>query len=446
MSLVLQGKKRAAHGSKGLMKSPKNRSRKKVASPKPPPKTAKTKPPRNRPPLPPEPESKPRQTPLKIPPILLEGDLPATPAAGGPGQRYSLAPAPPAKHWGTVEPSTQLPEAYGTRHLLLTARDPHWLYAHWDLTREQQADYNSRAGEHRLVLRIYLGAAGAPPLKEIHLHAESRHWFVHVDHGDARYVAELGYYQPDGRWVSISTSKPTLTPPDRVSGDTSVQFATIPFEVPFEKLLEEVKVAVSEHVPLIEAVRQLREAGHPQLPASIKISPAEWTPAQEKALAEVVAVDTARQVWIGSLEITELVRRQLEERLAPAPGAPAAPPSSWSWSGAGAAITSAGGGPAAAPSKDDFWFNVNVELIVYGSTEPDALVSIGGRLVPLRPDGTFSFRFALPDGHYTLPAIAVSPRGVDTRRADLRFTRATRYRGHVGAHPQDPSLETPGAT
>ncbi|MHB8521981.1 MAG: DUF4912 domain-containing protein [Limisphaerales bacterium] len=426
------------------MKLPKKSSRKTVASPKPPTKAAKTKPPRSRRPLPPEPESKPRQTPLKIPPILLEGDLPATVRDGGPGQRYSLAPAPPAKHWGTVEPPSQLPEAYGTGQLLLTARDPHWLYAHWDLTREQQAAYNSRAGEHRLVLRIYLGEAGGTPLKEVHLHAESRHWFVRVDHADARYVAEFGYYQPDGCWVSISTSRPTLTPPDTLSADASVQFATIPFEVPFEKLLEEVKVAVSEHVPLIEAVQRLREAGHPQLPVSIKISPAEWTPAEEKALAEVVAIDTARQVWIGSLEITELVRRQLEKRLTPTPGAPSAPPTSWL--GAGAAVTSPGGVPAAAPSKNEFWFNVNAELIVYGSTEPDALVSIGGRLVPLRPDGTFSFRFALPDGRYTLPAIAVSPRGVDTRRADLRFTRSTSYRGHVGAHPQDPSLETPGAT
>ena len=35
-----------------------------------------------------------------------------------------------------------VPEAYGTQRLLLTARDPHWLYARWDLTRDQQRKYN----------------------------------------------------------------------------------------------------------------------------------------------------------------------------------------------------------------------------------------------------------------------------------------------------------------
>jgi len=58
-----------------------------------------------------------------------------------------------------------------------------------------------------------------------------------------------------------------------------------------------------------------------------------------------------------------------------------------------------------------FWFNVNAELVVYGSTEPNAQVMLGGRPVQLRADGTFSFRFALPDGRYALPASAYSVEG-----------------------------------
>ncbi len=73
---------------------------------------------------------------LSVPPILLEGDQPPAPATSGPGQRYALGPAAsPARHLGAETPG-ELPEAYGTRQLLLTARDPHWLYARWDLTRE----------------------------------------------------------------------------------------------------------------------------------------------------------------------------------------------------------------------------------------------------------------------------------------------------------------------
>ncbi len=33
----------------------------------------------------------------------------------------------------------------------------------------------------------------------------------------------------------------------------------------------------------------------------------------------------------------------------------------------------------------------------------------------------------------------------DSRRAELRFSRATQYRGEVGAHPQDAKLKAPRA-
>ncbi len=95
------------------------------------------------------------------------------------------------------------------------------------------------------------------------------------------------------------------------------------------------------------------------------------------------------------------------------------------------------------PSAKGFWFNVNAELIIYGATEPDAKVTIGGHQVKLRADGSFSFRFALPDGNYDLPVVAVSADGTDARAADLKFSRQTQYMGDVGAHPQDPALKAP---
>ena len=85
----------------------------------------------------------------------------------------------------------------------------------------------------------------------------------------------------------------------------------------------------------------------------------------------------------------------------------------------------------------------DAELILYGATEPDAAVTVGGRTIKLRPDGTFSYRFALPDGHYELPAVATSADGTDARRADLHFARSTEYSGEVGAHPQDAALKPP---
>jgi hypothetical protein len=107
--------------------------------------------------------------------------------------------------------------------------------------------------------------------------------------------------------------------------------------------------------------------------------------------------------------------------------------------GAVAGIFSPLGKPAGQPKG--FWFNVNAELIVYGATESDATVSIGGRKVNLRPDGSFSYRFALPDGRYEMPVVAISADQTDGRAAEMKFSRGTEYRGHVGAHPQDPALQ-----
>jgi hypothetical protein len=147
---------------------------------------------------------------------------------------------------------------------------------------------------------------------------------------------------------------------------------------------------------------------------------------------------------VGSLEVTELVRRQLEGQT-----------SSLSLTGAeagaaqGGAAGSVGATSLSSPyggggeRRKGFWFNVNAELIIYGATEASAKVTIGGRLIKLRPDGSFSFRFALPDGEYSLPAVAVNADGDDGRSASLHFSRATEYKGGVGLHPQDPGLKPP---
>ena len=141
---------------------------------------------------------------------------------------------------------------------------------------------------------------------------------------------------------------------------------------------------------------------------------------------------------MGSLEITELIRRRLEQNVT-SPMTPFGAPGITSPSGI-SSVTSPFGG---AEQAKGFWFNVNAELIIYGATEPDAKVTLGGHEIKLRSDGTFSFRFALPDGKYDLPAVAVSADGTDGRAAELKFSRTTEYLGDVGATPQDPALKPP---
>jgi uncharacterized protein len=369
-----------------------------------------------------------RREKIQIPAILLEGDRPSPSPISGPGQKYALGPVPPAQQFETSE--AELPDGYGTRQLFLTARDPHWLYAHWDLTHEQQARCNTRSADGHLVLRVYAHKIEGHPVNEIHVHPESRHWFAHVERAGDAYAAELGYYSPVGKWVRVAASAATVTPPDAVSPEGSAEFATIPFEFPFARLLEIIKAAVQENLPLAQALEELRRQGHRDLPRMALHPSSAWTPEQERALAKIINIDDVRRVWMGSLEITELIRRRLVHEI-----------SSLGASRFGISSLSSPFGGIGQPKG--FWFNVNAELIIYGATEPAAKVTLGGHEIRLRPDGSFSYRFALPDGKYDLPAVAVSTDGTEARAADLKFSRATEYLGEVGAHPQDPSLKAP---
>lgn len=417
-----------------------------------------------------------------VPAILKDSDESLDPVLAGPGQKFALGGSPTTR--GTDPAEGELPEAYGTKKLFLTARDPHWLYAHWDLTLRQQHEYNAGSSDGHLVLRVYAARIEGHPLYEIHVHPESRHWFIHVERAGNSYCAELGYYSPVGKWMRISVSSATVTPPDAASPETDVEFATIPTEIPFPKLMHIIEEAVRENLPLVQAIEELRRAGHPDLPklkpvpasaapvlsqayhsdptghasnpgSTPVVPPITWTPQQEQALARVISIDQSRRIWMGSLEITELIRRRLTHEVIPTVSSPmqafGRPGPEMGWLAAnqsGLSVRDTASSPAqpfgsGSPVAKSFWFNVNAELIVYGATEPGAKVTLGGHEIKLRPDGTFSYRFALPDGKYELPAIAISADGTDGRSAELKFARETNYLGNVGTHPQDPSLKPP---
>jgi len=82
-----------------------------------------------------------------------------------------------------------------------------------------------------------------------------------------------------------------------------------------------------------------------------------------------------------------------------------------------------GGRKEAGPRK--FWLVADCELILYGATEPDAKVTVAGRSVKLNPDGTFSMRFAFPDGVLDLPVLAESADAVDHRQITITANRKT---------------------
>ena len=73
-----------------------------------------------------------------------------------------------------------------------------------------------------------------------------------------------------------------------------------------------------------------------------------------------------------------------------------------------------------------FHFEIGAELVIYGNTEPSAKVTLQGEQVPIRPDGSFSVRYSLPDARQIIPAVATSSDGVEERTVVLAVERNTK--------------------
>jgi len=99
--------------------------------------------------------------------------------------------------------------------------------------------------------------------------------------------------------------------------------------------------------------------------------------------------------------------------------------------------TKFGLGASAKPGKQhEFNFEVDTELIVHGTTEPGAHVTLRGEPVHLRSDGTFAVRFSLPNRRHVLPVVASSGDGVEQRTIVLAVDRNTKV--------MEPVIRDPG--
>jgi hypothetical protein len=84
------------------------------------------------------------------------------------------------------------------------------------------------------------------------------------------------------------------------------------------------------------------------------------------------------------------------------------------------------GAVAGGQRKREFVFELDAELIVYGRSEPTAHVMLQGEPVTLRPDGTFTVRYSLPNCRQVIPAVASSADGVEQRTIVLAVERNTK--------------------
>ena len=366
------------------------------------------------------------------------------------------APSAPA-----YENLGELPQSYGSNTLFLIARDPHWLFAYWDIN---WTAFQPRDGQFYLKL---FKAGGAEELTT-EIHPEARNWYLPVKEAGTTYYTELGYFSGTGEWTGIVRSDDATAPQDKFSDATDADFATVPIHLTFQRLVEMVRTRMRDGESLIGALSRLQGEGRRLLFQPGKAP--EWSDEQRQVLAALFGQEVMDRISMGSAEIDQLLRQELLEKLSTESASELVSKSritellgptesslfsAYAAGGLGSAFSSEvtswssalGSSWSAQPfgqaAGREFFMHVNAEVIFYGGTHPDAKVWIDGRQVQLAPDGTFRFHFRFPDGNYSIPIVAESPDGVEQRSASLRFERATARQGEVGHTAQPEHLGTP---
>jgi hypothetical protein len=311
-----------------------------------------------------------------------------------------------------------LPEGYGEDRLVLLPRDPYWLYAYWDIRGETKEEAQ-RSGGKNLSLRLFvLHGDELEPLAEHWCQELSRSWYLQVPSPGQTYAAEIGYRAVDGSWLSLLRSNTVKVPTAMPSAQVADEFLTLPPDQPLLGSPPEEQVAPPEPEP---------EPSPLEAEPIEAAAPAEEPPLGEPETAEAPPADDGaahEEAYLASLgDWRTSAPGSLGAPPPPAPGLPAisSPQAGPSWAGS-QHLTGRG---SEAEGEGGFWLMADAELVVFGATEPDARVTLGGQPIKLRSDGTFSARMAFPDGEIVVPIVAISADGVDRREVEMRFERAT---------------------
>lgn len=297
-----------------------------------------------------------------------------------------------------------LPGGYGESRIVLMPRDPQWAYLYWDVPHEHKEALRQQGGQ-QLAVRVYdvtdIDMNVQPPhrIQEYPCDELAREWYVAIPISDRDYIAEIGYRCWDGRWLVLARSLSTHIPPIYPSDWIEDNFITIGWD---ESLQGRTFFRLMPP--------PAREAGIEGALSQQIYALAQAAEAQRLAGSLFGSMQHVAGSIFGSVHMAE---QAVSSYIFP--------------SGVGLWASGVGmfSASAAPPRSRKFWLVADAELIVYGATEPDATVTIGGQPIPLNPDGTFRIQVSFPDGLIDYPIMAIAADGEQSRAIHMRFQRET---------------------
>jgi len=143
-------------------------------------------------------------------------------------------------------------------------------------------------------------------------------------------------------------------------------------------------------------------------------------------LAEATEVQRVAGSLYGSMQQVPVHEQAVSSYVFPSGAGAWALPTTSGLTMSGVGMSGVGFSASAPPIRPrQFWLVADAELIIYGATEPDATVTIGGRPIKLNSDGTFRFQMSFQDGLIDYPILAVAADGEQNRAIHMKFTRET---------------------
>jgi hypothetical protein len=319
-----------------------------------------------------------------------------------------------------------LPSGYGESRIVLLPRDPQWAYVYWDVPNSQKEEARKRGGQ-QLALRLYdatdvnLDYQTPNNLQEYNSDELAREWYLPIPISDRDYIAELGYRCADGSWLVLTRSKVVHVPPVFPSEWVEDNFITVPWEQTlkgqtFFNLVPPSKKSEPEE----------------QLPASQSENSYDSHDAPDSYdeifnVARKAEVQRISGSVYGSMQHESgiIASESISSHIFSSNAAGAISASGINYSGIGMMSSYSFFSSESPIRPRQFWLVADAELIVYGATEPDASVTIGGRPIKLNADGTFRFHTSFQDGIQDFPIFAVAADGEQNRAIHMKFERQT---------------------
>jgi uncharacterized protein len=304
----------------------------------------------------------------------------------------------------------ELPDGYGESRIVLLPRDPQWSYAYWDIPNDRKEELRRQGGQH-LALRLYdvtdinINDRAPHNVQEYLCDEMAREWYLPIPVSDRDYALDIGYRCADGRWLVLARSSTVRIPPVYPSDWIEDAFVTVDWNEDLKG--KTVYTLVPPSKKSMEGVAT------------------EGNAIYDKIFGMTESAEAMRVA--GSLfgSMQQVPEQAVSSYIFPSGVGMWALPTASGINMSGVGMSGAGFASAPPIRPRQFWLIADAELIVYGATEPDATVTIGGRKVELSPDGTFRFQMSFQDGVIDYPIVAVASDGEQTRSIHMNFERQT---------------------